>query len=130
MNTKVSIIQETILSQYELPYINQIDPISIGLIHQSFFLSNDGNRQYVLQGLHHQLSTDEILEDYEYVTAHLAQQHYGGPQLVKTKNGERVASGEGLRWRLSTYVPGKTYTEVTDDDQKTFASLKDAFNMP
>jgi Ser/Thr protein kinase RdoA (MazF antagonist) len=115
MKTKVSIIQEDILSQYELIHINQISTISIGLIHQSFLLSLDEEPKYVLQGLHHQLSTDEILEDYERVTSHLAEYEYGGPQLVKTNDGSRVAEGDGLRWRLSTYVPGDTFTEVSSD---------------
>lgn len=117
MTVNQQIIQQEIMSQYEIIPVVNIETISIGLIHQSFCLSTENGDRYILQGLHHLLSTDEILADYEAVTNHLHSQHYGGPRLIKTKKQNRVAEAQGLRWRLSTFVPGTTYTSVESSDQ-------------
>ncbi|MAD61074.1 MAG: hypothetical protein CMH49_06140 [Myxococcales bacterium] len=117
MTINNTIIQQEILSQYEISNISTIEPISIGLIHQSFGLSTVHGEKYILQGLHHLLSTDEILADYEAVTSHLHTHCYGGPRLIKTAKQERVAEAQGLRWRLSTFVPGVTYTQIEEPKQ-------------
>ncbi len=108
---------EAILNQYQLEEVIEIKPITVGLIHQTLGLVTDSGQRYILQGLHPQLSDDEILADYEAVTTHLAAHQYGGPLLIKTLQGQYTACEEetGLKWRLSTYVPGETYTEIHDD---------------
>ena len=106
---------QQVISQYSLEEIIDVQPISVGLIHQTFALHTVSKETYILQGLHHKLSSDEILSDYEAVTTHLAQEKYGGPQLIKTRGGGRCAEGDQLRWRLSTFVPGETLTELTSE---------------
>ena len=101
-----------LISSYSLPDSCQMTPISVGLIHETYLLSSTGGPQWVVQGLHPLLSNDEILSDYEAVTTHLADQGYGGPELVKTTRGERASLYDERRWRLSTYVPGETHTQV------------------
>ena len=117
MTLNSTIIQQEIFSQYEISTIVDVEAISIGLIHQYFCLSNADGKKYILQGLHHLLSTNEILADYEAVTSHLHAHQYGGPRLIKTKRDARVAEAQGLRWRLSTFVPGITYTQVEKTEQ-------------
>lgn len=74
--------------------------------------------RYVLQRLHHKLSTPEILKDYEAVTAHLARRGMPAPQLVSTAEGGLVAEDdEGRWWRLSTFVDGDTPTKVERVEQ-------------
>ena len=102
----------TVLSSYTLPPITEILPLTEGLIHQSYLVKTE-QEWYVIQGLHPKLSSDGILQDYDSVTAHLKAQHYPGPLLVKTKLGHRTAkSQDGQKWRLSTYVPGETRSQV------------------
>ena len=103
---------QQVIDQYSLQEIVKIDQISVGLIHQTYLLSTEQGPSYVLQGLHHKLSSDEILSDYEAVTEHLAREVYGGPRLIKTLLGMRYAEGDEQRWRLSTFVPGETFVEV------------------
>ena len=109
--TKTAFFNE-VLSHFDMPEEVELRPIQVGLIHQTYILSIDGTDQWVIQGLHPKLSNDEILADFEAVTTHLSDVDYGGPRLVKTKNGELAARHDNQRWRLSTYVPGETFTEV------------------
>ena len=106
-----------VISHYDLPNHLEVDPITVGLIHQTYQVHARGEQLYILQGLHPKLSSDAILSDYEAVTTHLVSHGYSGPQLVKTRSGLRGADVAGKRWRLSTYVPGETFTEVYSPEQ-------------
>jgi Ser/Thr protein kinase RdoA (MazF antagonist) len=106
-----------VLSQYTLPPLVEITPLTEGLIHQSYLVQTQ-QEWYVIQGLHPKLSSDGVLQDYDYVTAHLATHQYPGPLLIKTRTGQRAAeSKEGQKWRLSTYVPGQTISQVNSVEQ-------------
>ena len=101
-----------IINQYPIDEVIDVQPISVGLIHKTLSLQTASGDIYILQGLHHKLSSDEILSDYEAVTQHLWSCNYAGPKLLKTHLGSRFAEGHDLRWRLSSFVPGETITEV------------------
>ena len=114
--TRLDDLLNHLVSSYPLPHSCSIKPISIGLIHETYLLESSIGPQWVVQGLHPLLSSDDILSDYEAVTTHLAQMNYGGPELVKTNEGDRASRYDQRRWRLSTYVPGETYTQVESID--------------
>ena len=109
-------LSEHLTSSYDLPRELKTSEISIGLIHATHLVESQDGARWVAQGLHPKLSDPSILEDYEAVTAHLHDQGYQGPRLVKTLGGERVSEYQGRLWRVSTYVPGETYTQVDTAD--------------
>lgn len=107
-----STLLDDVLPQYTLPKVTEITPLTEGLIHQSYLIKTEED-SYVIQGLHPKLSSEGILQDYDYVTAHLKSQAYPGPILIKTQAGQRAAQDpQGQKWRLSSYVPGHTYSAI------------------
>ena len=111
-----------VLSLYNLPPVRALEPITEGLIHQTYAVSLVSDETLILQRLHPLLNTEATLEDFEAVTAHLEREGYGGPKLVHTAGGERAATDqEGGRWRLSTFVPGVTRSSVEDLHQASLA---------
>ena len=111
------------LDAYPLPTTLQVAPITEGLIHQTYALQCEGGARFIMQRLHPLLNTDETLEDYEVVTAHLSVQNYGGPELVCTREGTRASrDSAGGRWRLSTFVPGVTRPHIESPEQAALAA--------
>ena len=69
---------------------------------------------YILQRLHHKLSTKEILDDYVQVTAHLNHKGFLAPRIHPTKDGAHVfVDHEHRWWRMTTCLPGETYERVS-----------------
>jgi Ser/Thr protein kinase RdoA (MazF antagonist) len=103
---------EEVLSQYEVGAVASVEPVRSGLMHGTWFVQTGAGR-FVLQRLHHKLSTPEIVADYQAVTEHLAAHGVPAPRLVKTRAGAPVASFDDRWWRLSTFVPGETRDRVS-----------------
>ncbi|MCA9546107.1 MAG: phosphotransferase, partial [Myxococcales bacterium] len=102
-----------VLHQYALGPIQGAELVVSGLMHQTWFVGAEAG-EFVLQRLHHKLSTQAILNDYAAVTEHLAAQGQAAPRLVPTAAGQRVAvDADGAWWRLTTRVPGHTRSRVT-----------------
>jgi len=101
---------ETVLACYAVGAVRAVEPITIGLIHTTWFV--DADRPLVLQRLHPKLAGDGIAADYAAITAHLAHQGFPAPELVCTTDGALLADVGEARWRLSTRVPGRTHARV------------------
>ncbi len=104
---------DLILAQYDLGAVHGTELVVAGLMHQTWFIDSAAGA-FVLQRLHHKLSTTGILNDYVAVTAHLAAKGVAAPRLVPTRTGAPVATDAEARWwRLTTRVPGHTRARVT-----------------
>ena len=106
-----------LLSTYAIGAVHHIRPITKGLMHTTLEVEADAGR-FIFQRLHHKLSTAEIIDDYEAVTAHLALKGLPSPRLIRCADGQPVAvDGEDRWWRLSTFIEGHTPTRVDHPDQ-------------
>lgn len=94
--------------------IQSVTRVRTGLIHRTFGVETGAGR-YVLQRLHADLASDAMLADYEAVTAHLAEQNFPAPRLVKTSDGRVAADTPEGRYRLITFLPGVSHEEVRDE---------------
>ena len=111
-----------VLSRYELAPFQSHRPITDGIIHQTYQIELEGSAPLILQRLHPLLNTEDTLADFEAVTQHLARAGYGGPELRLTRDGARTASDDsGGRWRLSSYVAGRTRPHIEDPSQAALA---------
>lgn len=103
---------EQVLRQYAIGAVEAVVPVRSGLMHGTWFVDTDQGR-FVLQRLHHKLSTPEIVADYRAVTEHLAARGMLAPRLLLTRSGAPVARHDDRLWRLATFVPGETRDRVT-----------------
>lgn len=88
----------------------ELSPITVGLINQTFRVSEAGRPIAVLQRLHAIFSA-EVNEDIDAITTELARRGMTTPRLVRTRSGATSVQDGGV-WRALTFVPGRTLTEV------------------
>ena len=118
-----------ILTEFEIGSIINIEKVSTGLIHKTFKVDATAGT-YALQMLHPNLSSNNILADYDAVTSFLTKKHFPSPKLVKNRRGYLVAKdAKGSFWRLITWLNGKSY-EIVPDNKIVFegASLLARFH--
>ncbi len=104
-------IPTVVLKQYAIGKVQQVKPVSSGLIHQTFEITTDQG-QYIMQRLHPVLSSLKIGEDILAVTRHLAAQKFLSPVCVLTKTGHVLAHDKKQVWRMQTKLPGKTFEKI------------------
>lgn len=106
-----------VLGEYDIGAVSAAEPARSGLMHGTWIVDTQGGGRYVLQRLHHKLSTREIVADYRAVTEHLAARGVPAPRLVPTRGGAPVAERGDRWWRLSTFVPGETRDRVSSVEE-------------
>jgi Ser/Thr protein kinase RdoA (MazF antagonist) len=92
---------------------DQIEPLTGGLINQTFAVRANGAPIAVLQRLHPVFGPAVNL-DIEAVTTHLATHGLETPMLIRTLDGAAWLEHEGAVWRALTWVDGETVQRVTD----------------
>ena len=149
MNTELNEILREVIAQYPIAPLGRARVITDGLIHQTYLVElissahhDEGDADLtplIFQRLHPKLSTPGMLSDFERVTQHLDRLDYGGPSLVHAHNGgPSVIDAAGFTWRVSTFVPGETFNEVTSEELAriggrglaTFHRLMERFELP
>lgn len=108
----------TVLSQFPEHVVGSLvesTPIAIGLIHQTHRIQTSTG-DFCLQRLHPKLATAGIAADYEAVLSHLGSQNFPAPTLCKTREGQNTwVDTEGFRWRLTTWIAGRSYNHMQSD---------------
>ena len=103
----------SIIENFELEDVEEFEVIQSGLMHSTYKV-HTADATYILQRLHHKLSTQEILDDYVKVTGHLNQKGFLAPRIYPTKYGAYVfVDHEDRWWRLTSCLPGETYERVS-----------------
>ena len=92
------------------------EPISGGLINQTFRVSRDGLPHAVVQRLH-PIFDGPVNIDLDAITTHLADLGMVTPRLVRTLAGDRWVEDRGRVWRALTYVPGTTVHKIDSPDR-------------
>lgn len=87
--------------------------LTVGLINQTFAVSQGGAPLAVLQQLHPIFSA-EVNLDIEAVTAHLAARGLVTPRLLRTRAGEPWHTDDGKVWRALTWVEGRCVATAPD----------------
>lgn len=106
-------IPNEVIEMFPIGYAQEIRPISIGLIHATFFVRTDQGK-YIIQRLHPALATEEIAQDFLHVTQFLHDSDFLAPQCVVARDSRALAEDkEGRKWRAQTYLSGKTYARAT-----------------
>lgn len=101
---------DEILPRFPVSGVRALAPISSGLMHSTWRLDS-AQGPLILQRLHPKLATAEILDDYLFVTEHLASVGLAAPRVVPSRAGPLYDDGEAS-WRLTTRLPGETLDRV------------------
>lgn len=104
-------IPTSVLKQYSIGKIVREQPVSTGLIHQTFEIKASSG-QYIMQRLHPVLSSPKIGEDFLAVTRHLSSVGFPTPSCVLTKTGNVLAKYGKSIWRMQTKLSGKTFDRI------------------
>ena len=87
-----------------------VQKLSGGLINESYSVGQPPIG--ALQSLH-PIFDARVNDDIDAVTCHLARQGRITPMLVRTGSGATsYTDGDGLVWRMLTWIPGKTYDAI------------------
>lgn len=121
---------QSIFENFGLKEVIDCEVIQSGLMHSTFKVQTSEST-YILQRLHHKLSTQAILNDYVRVTGHLHEKGFSAPRVCKTSDGQYIyVDPKAQWWRLTTYVPGDTYERVSSVEQATQgAQILGGFHM-
>ncbi len=107
-------IPKNILEAYDIGEVKSVRPISIGLIHQTFKVRAQKGA-FVFQRLHPILASDAIGKDFFVVTTFLNDQGFLAPKCVLSKKLKvLVKDSDGHKWRVQTFLTGKTFTTMRD----------------
>ncbi len=90
-----------------------IEPVTGGLINETFRVTLDGTAIAVLQRLHPVFGR-EVNLDIEALTQRLLAKHLSTPWLVRTLRGDAWLEHEGRVWRALTYIEGVSVAAVPD----------------
>ena len=121
---------QPIFENFGLNEVINCEVIQSGLMHSTFKVQTSAST-YILQRLHHKLSTQAILNDYVRVTTHLQKKGFSAPTVCKTHDGRYIyVDSEAQWWRLTTYVSGDTHERVSSVEQATQgAQILGGFHM-
>ncbi|MFH1632061.1 MAG: phosphotransferase [bacterium] len=130
-----------ILLSYNIGKVKNVDPINVGLIHQTYQVDADkGN--FILQRLHPNLASDQIGEDFLAVTKALKEAGLPAPRAVLNRAGKVLTRDDAHAWRMQTFIKGKTIDKVANKKQakeagriyaefhKALSSLDYSFKSP
>lgn len=107
-------IPNDILTAYDIGAVKSVKPISVGLIHQTYQV-RAAKGTFVFQRLHPILASDAIGKDFFVVTTFLNDQGFPAPKCVVSKTMKvLVKDADGHKWRVQTFLPGKTFTTLRD----------------
>ncbi len=107
-----------VLRNFDLGEVIGCEVIESGLMHSTYKVQTSNNTDFILQRLHHKLSTQAILNDYVRVTAHLHEKGFSAPRVCQTIDGQDIFIDQEHRWwRLTTFVPGQTHERVSSVQQ-------------
>lgn len=105
-------IPPRVLHAYDLGRVRRLTKIASGVIHQTYKIEASKGT-FILQRLHPVLATAAIAKDFSAVTSHLKSREFPAPTCILTKRGKTLASDGRHRWRLQTFLPGKTSHTIT-----------------
>jgi Ser/Thr protein kinase RdoA (MazF antagonist) len=88
----------------------ELSPITVGLINETFRVSEGGAPVAVLQRLH-PIFAAEVNDDIDAIATELFRRGMVTPRLVRTTGGATSVEHGGV-WRALTFVNGRTLTEV------------------
>ena len=100
-----------ILTKFNLPEVHGITPLSVGLLHKTYFIETHGG-DFILQALHPVLASNEIGEDFKAVTKYLKKQDFYAPKLVVNRGGKTLTKMDDSVWRMQTAIKGVTHDVV------------------
>jgi Ser/Thr protein kinase RdoA (MazF antagonist) len=107
-------VPKKVLDAYDIGAVRLVKPISVGLIHQTYQIKA-AKGTFVMQRLHPILASDAIGKDFFVVTTFLNDQGFPAPKCMLSKQQKVLVRDEsGHKWRMQTFLPGKTFTTVRD----------------
>ena len=112
--------------------ITDIAPLGNGLINDTFKITTDGSRDYVLQRINHSIFTDPDLlqHNIEAVTAHLRAKLAGDPDIdrkvlrfIPSDTGKTWYFDGSSYWRISVFIPDSFTYEAVNPEYSYYAGL-------
>jgi Ser/Thr protein kinase RdoA (MazF antagonist) len=85
----------------------RVEPLGEGLINRTFLARSRRGEEFVLQRVNPMFG-QEVHDDIEAITAHVAGKGLRVPRLVRTRDGALCAGDDAGLWRLMTRVPGES----------------------
>jgi len=112
-----------VLSAWDFVGDARVDPLTSGLINQSFAVSVDATPVAVVQRVNTDVFSPLVHYDIEAVTARLAQAGLPTPRLIRTRSGSLWhTDASGGVWRALTPVGDRTVERVTSPAQAASAA--------
>src|SRR3989338_7349243 len=117
---KNHMIPKKVLVAFGFTRVTSTKQLASGLIHQTYRIKND-RKQYIIQRLHPVLASKEIANDFLVVTKYLKEEKFLAPECLLSKKGEVLVDDGEWKWRVQTFVPGKTVSLLKDAKMATEA---------
>ncbi|MFC1852933.1 phosphotransferase enzyme family protein [candidate division CSSED10-310 bacterium] len=132
MSAQISDIEiaREVIGLYAVGEVHDLEHIVEGLIHKTYRVKT-GRGEYALQCLHPVLAHEAILIDYQRVTEHLDAADFPAPRLIAERQDQVwVTDRQNRRWRLTNWLPGKSYPAITSRHMnREAAALLGRFHM-
>lgn len=106
-------VPRSVIDAYSLDAAS-LEPVTVGLVNQTFFASTTAGARVVLQRLH-PVFLGPVNEDIDVITRHLAAKGICTPRLVRTREGAPFVTDQGV-FRVLTYVEGRTLVDVASPE--------------
>jgi Ser/Thr protein kinase RdoA (MazF antagonist) len=92
----------------------RIDAVDSGLVNRTFVVTDRGGARHILQWVNPVFGED-VNEDIDAVTAHVAARGLLTPRLLRTSGGAASVPGHTGRWRMMTCIDGVTVHRAESD---------------
>lgn len=109
-----------IWNEYDLDEIADIKSISGGLINETYQITNNKNKVYILQKLQ-KIFNQDLMTDVQVIAEHLEEKKWRCPNPLKTKKGRVCVSLDSEIWRTYEYIPGYDFSSISIDKKFYFA---------
>lgn len=111
----------SIAKRFDIGDVDNIATYGKGRINETFLVTASAkvgdeyiDNKYVLQRLH-KIFTPSVLEDIEVITNRLEEADIATPKLIRTSKGDLCVKSGGETWRMLTYIRGKTYESIVNN---------------
>lgn len=114
----LDIVQEFNLSGNQI----QWTPLTAGLINDTYLITDEKNKQFILQKINHNVFTNAsiLMDNIGYALPLLTAEDYDKITFVDTKKGDNYLQQNGTFWRLMTFIPNSTTYNTTTNTNIAF----------
>jgi len=120
-------LDKAITHQFNIHHINNVKPLSAGLINNSFAIESEDGKQVLLQQINTSifLHPDDIQANYQLILAHF--NHIGSyqlPKIIETIDGKKLFNYNNSVWRCFEYFKGTYSPSIAHTPEEAYTVAK------